>query len=870
MLSLFGIEHHLVGLNGSQMLPYTVSDNIVKQSKVIKSVLNPFNDTDEYFKLVQSNYKNLSNNIFKDWSQRQDKKDPFVKDELLMKNNVLPFIHPNLIHYLMDDETIIVVKKNKTYLKKTNISPKVNDSIKFYISDKTIMAYQFIRALYEIDIMNKFFDDDGYLINNTIQFIVENNSPFNFYKNVRVTCKIPILKSQFHGIEFIDTEEDYNRSILQPKLSNLNNDYIYNWYIRKDNWYNEVYRENYIYELIYKMKYYDYINNNEKFKIEYMSKIVNITPELSKILLDSHENKDEYTVSMKHLLYVLDVHDKKRLCYLFMKEADETYKYDKESNKINDFNKDDLNIGLSNLELDENIYNDKNTTDYIIVNDELFINYRGIHILTKLITEKNFKKSSTSTNNYLNVFELYNKTGKAAVNSCKLLYILYKKSMIPGYNIDNYINYGLNNCEHIISNNKSIEDIDIVTDLISSIEINREDECLNTIIEKPVRKKTNKLHELNGYYGDPDNFDFVDEDKFNLFAANNKKFTVSTQILTPNLISYFINKEYAILEVNKNKNYLTSSNDSTNRIEISKQIKFIYELVEVIKQIKNKNKKSPFKDWFDLNNSNDNIEIICEKSIKNIYNKQISVRIDFTFIIKNIIPNKNYYFGVEFLEMATHKSQENNLDYSELSRHHKINLNEDLHYGNMFYVWEDNWKDNNYRFEYVKHMESVLTKLKSVDLTSQKRFAVKYFNEYLHNEETSKMIIEAYLDEYNHILEYDFIIKQFLIKNNLDEFKETFMKQCDRITELKNCENYYKYIDGDFMINSHGLYIMTLIIEKRNFELYEDYMKIYHIYGYISQANVDAINKIHGLMEEILTDKNNKNYGLDHLSKTTI
>jgi len=853
MLSLFGFEHHLVGLNGSRTLPYTVSDDIVKQSQDIKSVLNSIKDTDKYFKSAQIHYKNLSNKLIQEWSHQQDKND-------------LPFIHPNLIHYLIDDDTILSVKATKNYLKKTN------SSIKFYISDKTVMIYQFIRSLDGIDIMNKFFDDDGYT---TIQFIVENNSPFNIYKNIRVTCKIPILESQFHTIEFLDTEEDYNRTIVQPKLSNFNNNYIYNWYIRKDNWSNEIYRKNYIYELIYKMKYYDYINNKEEFKIEYMSKSTKITTELSKILLDSHENKDEYIVSMKKLLSVLDIHNKKKLCNLFIKESDEIYKYDKEANKINDFNDDDLSIGLDNLELDNNIYNEENTTDYIIVNDEIFINYRGIHTVTKLITENNFKKSS----NYLFVLELYNKIGKSAFNSCNLLYILYKKSMIPSYNIDNYINYGLNKCNDIISNNKLIDNIDIVTDLISSIKIKKHSFLLkeqssliireeeNIITQQPVKEKTNKLHELNGYYGDPNNFEIdADEDEFNIFAAWNKKFTVSTQILTPNLISYFINKKYAKFEVIKNKNYLTSSNDPTNRIEISKQIKFIYELVEVIKQVKNKNKKSPFNDWFYLNNSNDNIEIICEKLIKNIYNKQISTRIDFTFIVENIIPNKNYYFGIEFLEMATHKSQENNLDYSELARDHKINLNEDVYYGNMFYIWEDNWKDNNYRIKLVKHMESVLIKLKSVDLTSQKRFAIKYFNEYLQNEETSKMIIDAYLDENNHILEYDYIIKQFLIKNNLDEFKELFIDLCDKVTELKKCENYYKYVDDILWINSHGLYILTLIIEKHNFEKTKDYMKIYHIYGYISQANIDAVNKIHELLKEILTDKNNKKYGLDHLS----
>ena len=83
MLSLFGIEHYLFGLNGSYKLPYIVSDNIVKQSHY----------TNEYF-------NNLSNDIFEEWCQQQDVHD-------------LPFIHPNLIHYLIDDNTTLFIKKNK-------------------------------------------------------------------------------------------------------------------------------------------------------------------------------------------------------------------------------------------------------------------------------------------------------------------------------------------------------------------------------------------------------------------------------------------------------------------------------------------------------------------------------------------------------------------------------------------------------------------------------------------------------------------------------------------------------------------------------------------------------------------------------------
>ena len=59
--------------------------------------------------------------------------------------------------------------------------------------------------------------------------------------------------------------------------------------------------------------------------------------------------------------------------------------------------------------------------------------------------------------------------------------------------------------------------------------------------------------------------------------------------------------------------------------------------------------------------------------------------------------------------------------------------------------------------------------------------------------------------------------------------------------------------------------MLILLVDESNFELLSDFIKIHNIYDKISEANVDAINKIHRSLEHLLLDNKYNNYGLSHL-----
>ena len=157
MRNFLCITTYILQLNGSNWtgkLPYSISDTIVEKSITDKNIIDKFNE--------------LSFDIFVCWSKQQNK-------------HILQFIHPNLIHYLMDNQTKIITKNGYNYL--------LRNKKKLYISNKTKIAYELIKYLSKIDLYNKYFDGDNYT---SIEFIQENYSPFKIYTNNRVICKILI------------------------------------------------------------------------------------------------------------------------------------------------------------------------------------------------------------------------------------------------------------------------------------------------------------------------------------------------------------------------------------------------------------------------------------------------------------------------------------------------------------------------------------------------------------------------------------------------------------------------------------------------------------------------------------------------------
>lgn len=87
------ITTYILQLNGSNWtgkLPYNISDTIVDKSITDINIIDKFNE--------------LSFDIFLHWSKQQ------------INKNKLQFMHPNLIHYLMDNQTKIITKNGHNYL----------------------------------------------------------------------------------------------------------------------------------------------------------------------------------------------------------------------------------------------------------------------------------------------------------------------------------------------------------------------------------------------------------------------------------------------------------------------------------------------------------------------------------------------------------------------------------------------------------------------------------------------------------------------------------------------------------------------------------------------------------------------------------
>jgi len=159
MLHLINLVNYILGLNGHHKLLYKISQHIL--DKVSNNISK--NITLEDLVLL---YNKISSDIFKQWTLEQQ----------INGNDNLLFMHPNLIHYLINDQIKMVSRDNQNYLQ--------YKKSKLYISCKTRMAYEFTREL------NQYFYTDGYT---ELKFIVENDTPHSNFQSSRVTCMIPAI-----------------------------------------------------------------------------------------------------------------------------------------------------------------------------------------------------------------------------------------------------------------------------------------------------------------------------------------------------------------------------------------------------------------------------------------------------------------------------------------------------------------------------------------------------------------------------------------------------------------------------------------------------------------------------------------------------
>jgi len=220
------------------------------------------------------------------------------------------------------------------------------------------------------------------------------------------------------------------------------------------------------------------------------------------------------------------------------------------------------------------------------------------------------------------------------------------------------------------------------------------------------------------------------------FSLANDKFIQSTQTLHPNLIRYFIiNKACKIVEID-NHIYLRSMINNDIQTRISPQIKFGYELSNILRKYKNKLNKDnhPFNMLFD---KNDNILMTCEHYVSK------SGRIDFVLTLKQLQDNRDLYIGFEFLENTSHKN-----DISqELNKIQEIRCEKmclfDKNVKHISFVWQKYWnKNDGYREYYIKEIER-LYNIYNTD-ESEEKFGIEFINKYIGNITVSTMLYQAY------------------------------------------------------------------------------------------------------------------------------
>ena len=388
---------------------------------------------------------------------------------------------------------------------------------------------------------------------------------------------------------------------------------------------------------------------------------------------------------------------------------------------------------------------------------------------------------------------------------------------------------------------------------------------------------------------------------FNHFARNNPEIKVSTQILHPNLIKFFISYNACVKDEINGKIYLVSKLNDSIKINISKQMWFIYEFSEEFRVRLNSydNKsKCPLNKFF---NEDGYIEVRCEHPIKSPHgSKKNEARIDYSLVVKDYCGNKIYH-GIEFLERE-HQYEEKNLNYVQTVRRAKIDIAGE-NFINMSYVWDSDWKEKKYRKWYVGELEGIFGDYDKID--SEESFAINYLNNFIKSPEISKMLLQAHDNEDMYVLELNKVFDAFNVDVGREDVKKSLIKNCD--IEFRDCnfqtgdddnsilsdsgsdsdsecdsnpedENFpcgYKFIDGKIFINNNGLdhfmkilYMNFFELKKSNFNLDFLFYSANKVNIRVSKAAIHAIKSVYSLLKEIILvgDKKNmyKDFGLSH------
>lgn len=401
-------------------------------------------------------------------------------------------------------------------------------------------------------------------------------------------------------------------------------------------------------------------------------------------------------------------------------------------------------------------------------------------------------------------------------------------------------------------------------------------------------KDENKFNELAG-------------DTFIHFSKKNQKFTYSTQVLHPNLVRYFIKNKACEIITKKDKIYLVSTKEQHIKTEISKQIKFGYELSSALRKQKNKRikAKDKFNPLLNIFDKDDNIKIRCEHAITN--GKGIENRIDYTLKLKSF-DGTPYFLGIEFLEERAHKNQ-GQIYFNKIQemRWNRISVS-NKNVKHLAFAWESLWnRTDGYKDFFVEKLEFLFDIYDSVN--NKEEFGIQFLDKFLHDRNISEKLYNAYNDQNNFGLSLDLLLNDFEITKNCMSLKQKFTETCDRRYNLKKgndneiditfdglllddsddednnkpvndsiLKSYIIDEKDNIMINAEGLKILTEIVEEENFDGFskKNFTLVKDIYHNVASAAIHAINKVYDLTTELTFNDTFKSFGLDHRENVPI
>lgn len=430
--------------------------------------------------------------------------------------------------------------------------------------------------------------------------------------------------------------------------------------------------------------------------------------------------------------------------------------------------------------------------------------------------------------------------------------------------------------------------------------LSRHDNCFTT---NGVTKKINwsLLPDNIANETDETKFNNFAKETFKCFSKSNESYTHSYQVLHPNLIRYFIKNEVCKIDIisarkKKDKIYLVSTEDEDIRTEISKQIKFGYELSCTLRNLKKmrKKEKNKFNPLLGLFDENDNILMKCEHRICSGDNNELEARIDFTVKLKTI-GDQSYFLGFEFLEERAHKRQ-GKTEYNKIQQERETRiLVSNLNVRHVAYVWESLWnRDDGYKQYFIGVIENLFEIYDSAD--NKEEFGIQYLDNFINNKILSESLYHAYDKKGSHSLEYDIVVNHLGIALDKDILRSEFIQECEyrypsvNVDEeliisglsLSDSDNEYEdeivkksnddiipYIKDDndkIFINAYGLEIFADVIKRDNFgeKLKSRYIMVKKIYGNIADAAIHAINKVYDMTNDIIFNDIYKSFGLSH------